>query len=185
MKQITKANVCLFFALLMIPFSIHCFEGNNLLSSEDLELQSTDLKKPVLSISFDGSDRRETYNQWACFDTEQVRFESSEVNYAGKLKWLPVIMVTTLGQRFEFSLYEEFGEDGQEVLKQWQELSSGAPEICFYAPFLQYIHDADAGLLHSQWILSRIKTKTGQWIVNHKLDENFESLAESRTPRSN
>lgn len=177
----TKAGVCLFFALMTISFEINCYEGNSLLSAEDLELQRTDRQNPVLSVAFDGSDRQKTYSQWMCFEAEQVQFEGEEVRYAEKTKWLPLAIVTTLGQRFEFSLYDEFGEDGKEVLKKWKDLYAGAPEICFYAPFLQYVKKDREGLAYSQWLLQRMKTKNGYWIVNHKLDENYVRSAKTAT----
>lgn len=164
-----------FIFLIGVPSPIKGSDGSALLSTEDLAHEKTDRERgPALSSAINDPNPWATYNQWMCFDANQIEIETVEVKYHAEWEKTPQVVVTTTpGQRIELSLDSYETIDTENVIRDWRNLFRDSREICFFAAFLQYMDSDDASVVDSLWVLEELKTEKGYWSV---VEANVESL---------
>lgn len=173
-RIITCSQLVVFIAgLYFLPATTKSDEGSSILNVVDLALEKSDHKRgPALHGPHD-VNYWESYNQWMCFNPDQVQFESVGIKY-DVWKQMPQATVSALGQVFEVSPSADLKFDTPKVLDQWLALLNGSKQICLYAAFLQSM-DSNEGRLDSLWILNRIKTENGTWTVDdNTLNDNIQ-----------
>lgn len=116
----------------------------------------------VLQSSLDAEKQWESYNQWLCFDKDNIELTRVEIEYDGKIKSMPQINAWTSENYLEISLSADTEYDNDQIFSEWQNLMEGTNQICVYAAHLQYLYSL-GNRQSSLWIISKLKTGFGYW----------------------
>ena len=159
-------RVSLIFAAGVACLSMSGVYFYDFLSFEDLEREHFDRKStPALSSSLDESPYWESFNEWHCYSTKNIRFECTELDYG--LMHVPTIRIADSSDLYDYSMDPEPDLDCEEILGEWKNLMEGERSFCVHAAYLQNLpyesYEAE-GIRHwSLWILEDIKTSKGYW----------------------
>lgn len=163
-----RAKVCrlvaVIFLMIILPGSIESQDRANLLSEDDIALETSERNgTPALSGALGDLEYWESYNQWMCFNKDSVKLTRVEVRYDGKIKYMPQLDAWLPGHYFEISLSGDTEYDNDRLYSYWDELLERSEEICAYAAYLQQL-DPRQERPSSLWVISRLKTERGYWI---------------------
>ncbi len=137
--------------------------AHSTLDKNDFLLMETDhIKGPALWRGSYDRPYWESYNEWLCFPSHDLRLSLFEIEYEHRAKLLPQIDVWRQGYLYEITLNAGSDLDSGQVIDIWVALTYGVSEVCVYAAFLQEIEvDGGQGGL---WVISRLKTSRGTWV---------------------
>lgn len=134
-----------------------------LLNKDDIAQEKNDHDSgPVMQSSLEAEKQWESYNQWLCFDKDNIELTRVDIEYDGKIKSLPQINAWTSEHYLEISLSADTEDDNDRTFSEWQNLSEGMNQICIYAAHLQYLYSL-GNRQSSLWIISKLKTEFGYW----------------------
>jgi hypothetical protein len=180
-NRILKTVNCLILGVaILIPCNSQGFLYHGPLTKEDLAIQVTDRENgPVLSSSIEDPNRWESFNQWICFPSKDLKVLKVEIEYDGRTKSIPQIDGEKSGHLFQISLDGDMDGNFEHMFEKWRQIVRASREVCVYAAFLQE-GPMIGQLTSSLWIIDRIKGDGGQWTLD---EEQSSSWVQSNTPR--
>lgn len=153
------------YVLFAITFSFSAFAFIGMIEEADLELEQSDRQLgPAIASAPDAERQWESYNQWQCFDLQNVFFECAL--YDEEIK-VPSITVYSDDAETFFDVHLEDNLDCNETLYNWRQLVDGGDQICIYAAKMQntkIIEDTGETSV-DLWYLTTVKGNNGYWSI--------------------
>lgn len=152
-----KIFLAILLTLIVVPISAGYF--SNILTQEDFDMQREHFEDGPTMTSVSGDWK--SYNQWQCFNVNQIEFDCAVYDYDKKL--VPHLKIQYSSFRYEFDLHVEDGFDCRKTLETWADLMDGSREICIYAAFMPGVRETDYPSDWYLWYIHTIKTSNGYW----------------------
>ena len=173
-KFIGLKNVQILFVCAFALLNLSMASSVDLLSAEDLELESLDRERgPELSAPLTESPRWESFNEWQCFHGSELQLRCVSLD-DGEFQ-VPNLEVTEAGRLYEFSLNPSRDFDCEKVLEVWKRMVDVETPFCVYSARLQEYSEeqaADLGVNRwTLWIVSRIKSEGSYWVDDPERQE--------------
>ena len=148
-------------ALLSLSF-IHSTRGSSILDQEDHVLVESQERPHLSGPGF------ESYEEWTCLPTGDLTLNCLSYGDETVVSEAPTISIVHQLHFFEFAgtHYPLDGSCDQE-LTRWRQVIENQDELCVLAAYLQEMPVSEAAPWdsHSYWVVDRIKSRSGTWVV--------------------
>ncbi len=144
-----------------------------ILTSKDWEYMRESSHSPALSSTLQAKVQWKSYNEWQCFDANEIDLDFETVDYNG-IRKIPTIFVMQIYPAKIFDLSPETNWRSVETLNYWKELVEGSSSVCIFAAYLQTDEKGTPDEFES-WVIEDIKTRKGYWSSD---DEEMQLLEE-------
>jgi hypothetical protein len=140
----------------------------DLLSDEDYRKEQEDSKRPAITAPIvDGVVDWQSFNQWQCFSTKQLKIECVP-DEEGRNLCYPLMIVDEGTDVFEFEVSTGGGYINSDlILSQWNSLLADEQAFCAYSGYIPDDSDSHEFVFD----LSQIKTSKGYW--EYDAEENW------------
>jgi len=126
----------------------------SILDENDFAMMKVDNESPALTIP---DENFESFNEWICFNINDVEITKSEVDYNG-WHYVPSINASVSNSIISFDLDPEEKWDVDLVINTWNDLFENQKSVCISGAYLQET-DNNGEL----WYIQKIKTNNGYW----------------------
>jgi hypothetical protein len=156
------------FVAAVTSLSMYGAPYRDLLTEGDYRREQEDSKRPAITApDVDGVVDWQSFNQWQCFSTKQLKIECVP-DEEGKDLCYPLVIVDESGDIFEFEISTGGGYiNSALILSRWKSLLADEETFCTYSAYIPDTSDPHEFVFD----LNQIKTSKGYW--DYSAEENW------------